>query len=138
MLPAHTSFSLEIKKLEFEAEVGLVFPATALIHLQVPEKDKPVLVLMAYLEAREQVHIKGFSDSFQCPVLLWLLSVKYSDNHSSLPSRRSGLSLRVRSRDCSCFHWSIFAACPESKISGTFQPLYSAGRVYTGGASKPS
>ena len=53
MLPGHTSFKVEIKKLKFETEAGIMFPATALIHLQVPGKEKPVVELMAYLEEKE-------------------------------------------------------------------------------------
>ena len=33
MLPAHTSCKVEIKKLKFETEAGILFPGTALIHL---------------------------------------------------------------------------------------------------------
>lgn len=53
MLPGHTSFKVEIKKLKFETDNGLMFPGTALIHLQVPGKEKPVIELMAYLEEEE-------------------------------------------------------------------------------------
>ncbi len=50
MLPGHTSFKAEIKKLKFETEAGVILPGTALIHLQVPGKEKPVVELMGYLE----------------------------------------------------------------------------------------
>ena len=53
MLPGHTSFKAEIKKLKFETEVGVRLPGTALIHLQVPGKEKPVVELMGYLEEKE-------------------------------------------------------------------------------------
>ena len=44
---------------------------------------------------------------------------------SIIPGRRS----RVRFRDCSSFHSAISLSLPESRTSGTFQPLNSAGRV---------
>ena len=53
MLPGHTSFKVEIKKLKFKTEAGVMFPGTAIIHLQVPGKDKPVLELMGYLDEKE-------------------------------------------------------------------------------------
>ncbi len=53
MLPGHSSFQVEIKKLKFETDEGILFPGTALIHLQVPGKEKPVVELMAYLEEKE-------------------------------------------------------------------------------------
>ncbi len=43
--------------------------------------------------------------------------------------RRSGRLFLVASRAVSCRHFSIAAWLPPSRISGTFQPLYSAGRV---------
>ena len=52
--------------------------------------------------------------------------------------RRSGLSRSVRSMACSISHCAIRASCPERRMSGTFHPLYSAGRVYTGGSSRLS
>jgi len=53
MLPGHSSFKVEIKKLKFETEKGVKFPGTAIIHLQVPGKEKPVVELMAYMEEKE-------------------------------------------------------------------------------------
>lgn len=53
MIPGHTSFIAEIKKLKFETESGIRFPATALIYFQVPGKEKPVVELMGYLESKE-------------------------------------------------------------------------------------
>jgi hypothetical protein len=53
MLPAHSSFKVEIKKLKFETEAGILFPGTALVHFQVPGREKPVFELMAYLEEKE-------------------------------------------------------------------------------------
>lgn len=42
---------------------------------------------------------------------------------------KSGLNFFVRSTACSCFQSSTSWSLPLSKISGTFIPLYSAGRV---------
>jgi len=53
MVPGHVAFSTEIKKLKFETEEGVRFPGTALIHFQVPGKEKPVVELMGYLEEKE-------------------------------------------------------------------------------------
>jgi len=53
MLPGHTSFKVEIKKLKFETEAGVLLPGTALIHLEVPGRDKPLVELMGYLEEKE-------------------------------------------------------------------------------------
>ena len=53
MLPGHTSFKVEIKKLKFETAAGIMFPGTALIHLQIPGKEKAVVELMAYMEEKE-------------------------------------------------------------------------------------
>lgn len=53
MVPGHSSFKVEIKKLKFETEAGQRFPGTALVHFQVPGKEKPVVELMAYLEEKE-------------------------------------------------------------------------------------
>ncbi len=53
MLPAHSSFKVEIKKLKFETEAGVLFPGTALVHFQVPGREKPLVELMAYLEEKE-------------------------------------------------------------------------------------
>ena len=50
-------------------------------------------------------------------------------DESGLRATTGERSLLVRSRDCSCFHSEIFAACPVSRISGTFHPRYSAGLV---------
>ena len=43
MLPGHTSFKAEIKKLKFETEAGV----------RLPGKEKPVVELMGYLEEKE-------------------------------------------------------------------------------------
>ena len=53
MLPGHNSFKVEIKKLKFETDEGIVFPGTALIHFQVPGKEKALVELMAYMEEKE-------------------------------------------------------------------------------------
>ena len=51
---------------------------------------------------------------------------------------KSGLNRWVLSSDCCNSHSLILASWPESKMSGTRQPLYSAGRVYTGAAKRLS
>ena len=53
MVPGHTFFKAEIKKLKFETDAGKRFPGTALIHFQVDGKAKPVVELMGYLEEKE-------------------------------------------------------------------------------------
>jgi hypothetical protein len=53
MIPGHTAFKAEIKKLKYETEDGNKFPGTALIQFQVEGKDKPVVELMGYLEEKE-------------------------------------------------------------------------------------
>lgn len=42
---------------------------------------------------------------------------------------KSGRRFLVRSNDCFSFHSSIFLKFPDNSTSGTFHPLYSAGRV---------
>ena len=42
---------------------------------------------------------------------------------------KSGLRRWVLSRDCWSSHSLILASCPDKRMSGTFHPLYSAGRV---------
>jgi hypothetical protein len=53
MIPRHSSYKAEIKKLKFETEAGKRFPATALIHFQVEGRVKPVIELMAYMGEKE-------------------------------------------------------------------------------------
>ena len=53
MLPGHISFKAEIKKLKYETEEGVRFTGTALIHFQIPGKDKTLLELMGHLEEKE-------------------------------------------------------------------------------------
>ncbi|MEN8226894.1 MAG: potassium channel family protein [Bacteroidota bacterium] len=53
MVPGHTLFKAEIKKLKFETDDGTRFPGTALIHFQVDGKVKPVVELMGYMEEKE-------------------------------------------------------------------------------------
>ncbi|TFH26469.1 MAG: hypothetical protein E4H10_06900 [Bacteroidia bacterium] len=53
MIPGHSSFKTEIKKLKFETNAGLRFPATALIHFQVEGREKPLVELMGYLGEKE-------------------------------------------------------------------------------------
>ena len=49
--------------------------------------------------------------------------------HPSKNDSKSGRKRWVRSNDCWNSHSLILASCPESNTSGTFHPLYSAGRV---------
>lgn len=53
MIPVHSSYKAEIKKLKFETEAGKRFPATALIHFQVEGRVKPVVELMGYMGEKE-------------------------------------------------------------------------------------
>jgi len=53
MIPGHTSFKAEIKKLKFETDAGIRFPCTALIQFKVEDRGKPVLELMGYMEEKE-------------------------------------------------------------------------------------
>ena len=53
-------------------------------------------------------------------------------------ANKSGRRFRVRSKACSIRQAAIRAWSPLSNTWGTFIPLYSAGRVYTGGESNPS
>jgi hypothetical protein len=53
MIPGHSSFKVEIKKLKFETDAGNRFPATALIHFQVEGREKPLVELMGYLGEKE-------------------------------------------------------------------------------------
>ena len=55
----------------------------------------------------------------------WVCALSAKTNGQS----RSGRLFLVASRAVSCRHFSIAAWLPPSRISGTFQPLYSAGRV---------
>ena len=53
MVPGHTFFKAEIKKLKFETDAGTKFPGTALIKFQVDGREKPVVELMGYLGEKE-------------------------------------------------------------------------------------
>lgn len=53
MIPGHSSYKAEVKRLKFTTEAGKLFPATALIHFQVDGRVKPVLELMGYLGEKE-------------------------------------------------------------------------------------
>lgn len=53
MIPGHSSYKAEIKKLKFETESGKKFPATAIIHFQVEGRVKPVVELMGYMGEKE-------------------------------------------------------------------------------------
>jgi len=53
MIPGHSAYKAEIKKLKYETDSGVKFPGTALIQFQVDGKEKPVVELMGYLEEKE-------------------------------------------------------------------------------------
>ena len=53
MIPGHSSYKAEIKKLKFETESGNRFPATAIIQFQVEGRVKPVVELMGYMGEKE-------------------------------------------------------------------------------------
>ncbi len=53
MVPWHSSFSVEIKKLKFITEEGKRFPCTALIKFHLEGKDKPLVELMGYMDEKE-------------------------------------------------------------------------------------
>ena len=53
MVPGHSSFSVEIKKLKFITEEGKRFPCTALIKFHLEGKDKPLVELMGYMGEKE-------------------------------------------------------------------------------------
>jgi hypothetical protein len=53
MIPGHTDYTVEIKKLKFETDAGVRFPYTALVHFHVDEKENPVIELMGHMEEKE-------------------------------------------------------------------------------------
>lgn len=53
MIPGHTSYKAEIKKLKFETQDGIKFPGTALIQFEVDHREKPMVELMGYLGEKE-------------------------------------------------------------------------------------
>ncbi len=53
MIPGHSEYTAEIKKLKFETDEGIRFPSTALVHFLVDEKKQPVVELMGHIEERE-------------------------------------------------------------------------------------
>jgi uncharacterized protein YjbI with pentapeptide repeats len=53
MIPGHSEYTVEIKKLKFETEAGIKHPYTALIHFHMGKKDKPVVELMGHAEEKE-------------------------------------------------------------------------------------
>jgi hypothetical protein len=55
MVPVHTAYRVEIKKLKFETVEGIRFPSTALIHFEVEGRDQPLVELMGYL-AEEEIY----------------------------------------------------------------------------------
>ena len=53
MIPVHREYTIEIKKLKFESEKGILYPRTALIHFHIDEKEQPLLELMGHMEEKE-------------------------------------------------------------------------------------
>ncbi len=53
MVPRHTSYKVEIKKLKFETDAGTRLPGTALIQFKIENRAKPVVELMGYMEGEE-------------------------------------------------------------------------------------
>lgn len=53
MIPGHSTYKVEIKKLKFETDSGHTFPGTALIHFQVVGREKPLVELMGHLDEKE-------------------------------------------------------------------------------------
>lgn len=53
MIPGHTSYEVEIKKLKFQTDEGIRFPGTALVRFLVEGRDKPLVELMGYIEEKE-------------------------------------------------------------------------------------
>ena len=64
--------------------------------------------------------------------LVGVINIHYSSE------RRPGRNNLVLSMACSSCHALISFGFPLSRTSGTFQPLNSAGLVYTGGETRPS
>ena len=53
MVPGHTAFQVEIKKIKFETSEGMVFPKTAIVHFQLEGQETPQVELMGYLDEKE-------------------------------------------------------------------------------------
>ncbi len=53
MVPGHSSFTVEIKKLKFETDAGRKFPGTALIKFELDGREKTHVELMGHLEENE-------------------------------------------------------------------------------------
>ena len=53
MIPAHREFSVEIKKLKFETDQGILFPHTALVRFHTRDKDQPVVDLLGHMGENE-------------------------------------------------------------------------------------
>lgn len=53
MVPHHTSYKVEIKKLKFKTEGGIRLPGTALIQFKVESRAKPVVELMGYMDEKD-------------------------------------------------------------------------------------
>ncbi|TFG88573.1 MAG: hypothetical protein E4H16_04860, partial [Candidatus Atribacteria bacterium] len=53
MVPVHSSYKVEIKKLKFETDAGTTLPGTALIQFNVESREKPVVELMGFMDEKE-------------------------------------------------------------------------------------
>jgi uncharacterized protein YjbI with pentapeptide repeats len=53
MIPGHTEYTAEIKKLKFETEEGVRFPFTALVHFHISDRKRPLVELMGHMEEKE-------------------------------------------------------------------------------------
>lgn len=53
MIPGHTFFEAEIKKLKFETDEGIRFPGTALVRFSQEGRDQPMVELMGHIEEKE-------------------------------------------------------------------------------------
>ncbi|MEN8156759.1 MAG: potassium channel family protein [Bacteroidota bacterium] len=53
MIPGHSEYTVDIKKLKFETGNGIRVPYTALIHFHINGKEKPVVELMGHVEENE-------------------------------------------------------------------------------------
>lgn len=53
MIPVHSSYTVEIKKLKFESDAGQKYPATALIQFQIEGREKALVELMGHLDEKE-------------------------------------------------------------------------------------
>ena len=53
MIPVHSSYKTEIKKLKFESDDGYRYPGTALIQFHLEGREKPLVELMGYMSEKQ-------------------------------------------------------------------------------------